>query len=88
MLESISLTVRGIAYCLTFFGPVVALAVHWDRQDKQIRAVWAQKTGRLPIEYKFPKAEKAKRWAIGIIVFAASWLIAQSAFPGPWLDSD
>ena len=88
LINDIGMIVRGLAYALTFFGPIVALALYWDRQDKATKARWAQETGRLPIEYQFPRREIIKRWIIGIAVLSASFFIARAAFPGPWLDND
>ena len=90
LINDIGMIVRGLAYALTFFGPIVALALYWDQQDKATKAKWAQETGKHPVEYPFRMARGKiiMRWIVGIAVISASYFIARAAFPGPWLDND
>jgi hypothetical protein len=72
---SVAMTMRGIAWFVTGFGPAISygwlLAKDADRQT--ITLTWPQ---------------TFVRYFCGAVLFGVSYALAALAFPGPWLSDD
>lgn len=80
-LDQIGVTVRGLAFFALALGPVGYLLHRWDVAERN--AILREASDGQPARPKTAR-RTAIRWLQALGLVTVCWLVAASAFPGPW----